>query len=159
MISLGFLSGIASTLFLKCLYFVTDFRNSHGWIIYLLPIFVCIQYLLTNQYKSIDKGFSYLLSNEENYSKTSLKLTPYIFITSIGTHLFGGSAGREGVGVLMGTSLSNFLNRSKIDTKIIFYCGVASGFSSIFGTPLAAIIFPIELCRYKEIKNFKILVV
>ena len=156
-ITLGALSGTTSTLFLKGLYLVTDLRNLQGWLLYLLPVFAGIQFYLKKNFSHIDKGFSHLLSNEKNYSSTSIMLTPYIFFTSLATHLFGGSAGREGVGVLMGTSLSNFLRTKNIDNKTIFYCGIASGFSSIFGTPLAAIIFPLELCRYRDIKNIRTL--
>ncbi len=72
-----------------------------------------------------------------------------VFIGTFITHLFGGSAGREGTGVQIGSSISEGIGHlfklDKVDTKIILMCGISSGFSSVFGTPLAGTMFGLEV--------------
>ena len=72
-----------------------------------------------------------------------------VFLGTFITHLFGGSAGREGTGVQIGASISEGVGRlfklDKLDTKIILMCGISSGFASVFGTPLAGTVFGLEV--------------
>jgi H+/Cl- antiporter ClcA len=157
----GALSGIFSTLFLNSLFFVTKLRISSPIIILLLPLFgLCSVFFLKRTPKYIDISIKDIKDNIVNKENSlSLLTAPFIFITSIGTHLFGGSAGREGVGVLMGASLSSlfkkiFVLKDKDLGTLLLYCGVASGFSSIFGAPIAAIFFAYEIDRFKKIKDF-----
>ncbi|WDC85402.1 chloride channel protein [Caloramator sp. mosi_1] len=78
-----------------------------------------------------------------------LRMSVLVFIGTFLTHLFGGSAGREGTAVQMGGSVSEFIGRifklDKHDMKIMLMCGISSGFGSVFGTPLAGTIFAIEV--------------
>lgn len=156
----GVLSGLFSTLFLNSLFYVTNLRNSYSFLIFLLPIFgLLTAYISKVLPRSIDASVSSIKNSFGRDERLlSFATAPYIFITSIGTHLFGGSAGREGVGVLMGASLSTgfqkvfSLDEIKI-RNIILKCGMAAGFSSIFGAPIAAIAFAYEIDTFKDCKN------
>lgn len=162
----GVLSGLLSSFFLYTLKFVTNYRGNHPFLIYFLPIFgLAFAFIIKKIPHHINQGVPYLLSEVENErAKVSVWMTPFIFISSIGTHLFGGSAGREGVGVIMGASISHLLPQiyslfaSKKNRAFLIYTGMAAGFSSIFGTPLAAIFFAFELHHFKEFKKIDLIV-
>lgn len=74
---------------------------------------------------------------------------PLIFAATIITHLFGGSAGREGAALQMGASIGNTIGRlfkfEEGDRKLLVMSGMSAAFSAVFGTPLAAAIFPMEM--------------
>ena len=76
-------------------------------------------------------------------------MTPLVLITTVITHLFGGSAGREGTAVQMGGSMAAWLGRwfglDKTDMRILLMCGVAAGFGAVFGTPVTGAIFALEV--------------
>lgn len=78
-----------------------------------------------------------------------LRMAPLVLIGTLITHLFGGSAGREGTAVQMGGSLADALGRrlriNSLDRKILLMCGISGGFGSIFGTPLAGTVFGLEV--------------
>jgi len=155
---LGILTGICSSLFLELLYAVTKVRKNNSAFYLALPFFALAQYYLTLNLKAIDKSIVSIIQDFKSSKlfNTSLISTPYIFFASIATHLLGGSAGREGVGVLMGIGNTNIFKKSAIDNKTLIFCGITAGFSSIFGTPLAAIFFPFELLRTHPRKEKKI---
>ncbi len=150
----GLVSGALSSLFLYSLQYVTNLRSSYPYLIFGLPVFGFVFGLLAKRLPDdINQGVPYLLQNKEVSTLTA----PFIFISSIGTHLFGGSAGREGVGVLMGASVAHILPKthsmfSHLRVHLI-YTGIAAGFSSMFGTPLAGLVFVFELHSFKEIKK------
>lgn len=83
-------------------------------------------------------------------------MVPLIFLASVTTHLFGGSAGREGVGVQMGGALADqlthLLRLPKRDRRLLLSCGVSAGFASIFGTPLAGAIFALEVNAMGQVR-------
>lgn len=157
-VSTALLAGICSALFLHALSWVTELRNNHLWLVWSLPIFgFTFGHLVKRLPHHINQGVPYILQELDNQNAhVSPWMTPYIFLSSLGTHLFGGSAGREGVGVIMGVSMShlipNFRSSYKELRPYLIYCGVAAGFSSIFGTPLAGVAFTFELHAFKDIK-------
>lgn len=159
----GSFSGILSSLFLHSLSWVTEIRQSHSYLIWGLPLFgLFFGYSIKRIPHHINQGVPYIISNLDNHqSPISFWMAPFIFITSLGTHLFGGSAGREGVGVIMGASIAQLTPRlglTSIELRAhLIYAGIAAGFSSIFGTPLAAIIFAFELHQFKDIKKTHLL--
>ena len=101
---IGIFSGSASAFFLVALEWVTQFREHHNWIIWLLPIGgLCIGLVYHYYGKEVVKGNNLLLEEYENPQKTiPLKMAPLVLIGTLITHLFGGSAGREGTAVQMG---------------------------------------------------------
>jgi H+/Cl- antiporter ClcA len=157
---IGLFSGSASAFFLVALEWVTQFRIHHDWIIWLLPIggfLVGLSYYCWGQ--SVVKGNNLLLEEYENPKKViPFKMTPLVLLGTLLTHLFGGSAGREGTAVQMGGAIADqFTKIFKLDhseRKILIILGISAGFASVFGTPLAGAIFALEVLYFSKI-NFK----
>ncbi|SFA76985.1 voltage-gated chloride channel family protein [Algoriphagus aquimarinus] len=154
----GLLSGAASAIFLITLNWATDYRESHLWIIALLPIagFV-IGWSYYRYGENSVKGNNLLLDELYKTEKPiPLRMTPLVLFGTILTHLFGGSAGREGTAVQMGGSLADQLTKyfklHSEDRRIILIAGVAGGFASVFGTPLAGAIFALEWMQHRKIR-------
>ena len=147
----GALIGSASALLLVSLDFVTNYRESHLWIIALLPVAGLVIGLIYHYLgSSIVKGNNYLI--EEIHSPKDiipLKMAPLIYIGTVITHLFGGSAGREGTAVQMGGAIADQFSRifklKQRDHKIMIMVGISAGFASVFGTPLAGAVFALEV--------------
>lgn len=142
--------GAFATLFAKCMNFVTAFRVEKDWVIFLLPIagiFVVGLYKLAGV--DNDKGTNLVISSISAGDDVPFKMAPLIFISTVITHLFGGSAGREGAALQLGGSLGNFVGKviklNENDRKVIIMCGMSAAFSAVFGTPLAAAIFSLEV--------------
>lgn len=146
----GVLSGSASAIFLVSLDWATNFRESNLWLIALLPLAgFGIGYVYHHYGANSVKG-SNLLLEELYHSKNPipLRMTPLVLFGTIISHLFGGSAGREGTAVQMGSSLADQLTKwfslNQENRRLIIICGVSGGFASVFGTPLAGAIFSLE---------------
>ena len=147
----GSLVGSAAALFLKSLDIATTLRTDNPWLLFLLPIGGAFVSFLYSKYgKNSSKGNN-LIIDKINTSKDHipLRMAPLVFLGTFITHLFGGSAGREGTGVQIGSSIAEYIGKllklDKADTKIILMCGISSGFGSVFGTPLAGTIFGLEV--------------
>ncbi|WP_423127732.1 voltage-gated chloride channel family protein [Gaoshiqia sp. Z1-71] len=84
------------------------------------------------------------------------RMAPFVLITTVVTHLFGGSAGREGTAVQIGGSVANFIGKKmklkKEDLRILLISGMAAGFGAVFGTPVAGTIFALEVMAIGRIK-------
>lgn len=154
---IGILSGSASAFFLVALEWVTQFRIQHNWIIWLLPLgglLVGLSYYYWGE--SVVKGNNLLLEEYENPKKViPLKMAPLVLLGTLLTHLFGGSAGREGTAVQMGGAIADqFTKLFKLDNserKILIILGISAGFASVFGTPLAGAIFALEVVYFSKI--------
>ena len=146
----GLVVGALSSLFAFCMNYVTAFRAAHTYIIYFLPAAGCFIVFLYSlfQYKN-DKGTNLVLSTIHAESELPFRMAPLIFISTVITHLFGGSAGREGAALQLGGSIGNQLGRwmhlDENDTRVIVMCGMSAAFSAVFGTPMAAAIFSLEV--------------
>ena len=155
-IFIGITAGLACGLLGQAVKLATQFRGEHSWLIYLLPIagiVIVFVFKLLNvdlNYKT-NKVIKTIISKDEGIC---FQIAPAIFISTVITHLFGGSAGKESAGILIGTSVACFLaNKTKnikSDIRIVTMCGIAAGFSALFGTPITAAIFAVEIV-YSEI--------
>lgn len=146
----GLFVGAISTLFAFCLREVTGFRTGHTWLILLLPVAGLLIVFLyqISQFKE-DKGTNLVLTTLHAKTQIPFRMAPLIFVSTIITHLFGGSAGREGAALQLGGSLGQQLGKifrfDEKDQRIVVMCGMSAAFSAIFGTPIAASVFSMEV--------------
>lgn len=154
---MGILAGISSAIFLYTLNLATDFRDSHLWMVFLLPIAGLVIGLLYHYYgKEVVKGNNLILEEYQNPQKTiPLKMAPMVYVGTILTHLFGGSAGREGTAVQMSTAIADQFTKTfqltSQERKTILIIGISGGFASVFGTPLTGAVFAIELLYFSRV--------
>lgn len=152
----GASAGMASTLFLYALDIVTQLRNANGWILWLLPLCGFIIGVIYHHYALDSARGTDLILNEvrEGQGRLPLKMAPLILLTTLMTHLFGGSAGREGTAVQMGAVFADqwrkYFTLSKLEKKILIMAGMGAGFGSAIGTPWAGMIFGIEVVKDKS---------
>jgi len=154
----GIATGVACTFFLKSLDLASYERTNHPWLLFLLPLGgIFISYLYINFGKNSSKGNNLILDCVHSGDDSiPLRMAPLVSFCTFITHLLGGSAGREGVGVQIGGSLSEWIGKvfkvNEIDRKILLVCGISSGFGSIFGTPLTGTIFGLEVLAIGSMK-------
>lgn len=146
----GVVVGGFGALFAHCMNWVTDFRTEHDYIIFFLPLAgVLIVFLYSVLKYSNDKGTNLVLSMIHAEAEIPFKMAPLIFLSTIITHLFGGSAGREGAALQLGGSIGNQLGRwfriDEKDKRVVVMCGMSAAFAAVFGTPMAAAIFSMEV--------------
>jgi H+/Cl- antiporter ClcA len=155
--------GSATAFFLQSLDYVTLLRTNHIWVVYFLPIVGLVIGLLYYYYgDAANKGNNLLiethhsLENGETPKPIPFKIAPMVFISTLLTHIAGGSAGREGTAVQMGGAIADqFTGLFKLNTadrKTILIIGISSGFAAVFGTPLAGAIFALEILSIKKVK-------
>lgn len=129
---------------------VTAFRAEHPWILFGLPFAgLLIVWLYQISDMSRDQGTNLVIISVRDNAPLRLRTAPLIIITTILTHLFGGSSGREGAALQLGSSISASVGRlmhlDDKDERIIKMCGMAAGFAALFGTPLTAAVFAMEV--------------
>ncbi len=148
--AVGVMCGAASALFLFLLEHATAFRQGHELIVYALPFAgLGIGWVYSRYGESIKAGNSLVIDTiHDDGPEIPLRMAPMVLFGTIATHLFGGSAGREGTAVQMGASLADALShRLGLDGKMrrqLLAAGVAGGFGSVFGTPFAGTVFGLE---------------
>lgn len=147
---IGIIVGVIGAYFHHAIDLATEYRGAHGWILYLLPVIgllIVFSYRITGM--SDDLGTEYIIRSARDGKHLRIRTAPLIVLSTVLTHLAGGSAGREGAALQLGGSISNFVGRvvhlDKKDESIITMCGMAAGFSALFGTPLAAAIMAMEV--------------
>lgn len=146
----GVAGGILGSIFHLSIDYVTELRSVHGFLIFLLPIggiVIAGMYRLFGSKGKIDTNRVIEAVREEE--KVPLVMIPLIFISTVLTHMLGGSAGREGAALQLGGSIGyNFgkvLRLKKNDMHIIVMSGMSAVFAALFGTPLTAAIFSLEV--------------
>ena len=152
----GVLAGTASALFLWSLDKVTDFRQHHIWIVNFLPFAgLLIGWSYSRWGKDVEKGNDVIIA-AYHHPKQSIpfKMGWMIYISTLLTHLFGGSAGREGTAVQMGGSIADQFSKvfklNADERSHILLIGMSAGFASVFGTPLAGAVFALEILVVKK---------
>ena len=154
----GIIVGVVIALFLKSLQTATFLRENNSWLIYFLPIGgTLVSYLYLSYGKDSSKGNNLIIERiNEGEGNIPFRMAPLVFLGTFITHLFGGSAGREGTGVQIGASICSkigkLLKLNKKDSTMIIISGVSSGFGVIFGTPIAGTIFGLEVSYIGKIK-------
>lgn len=149
-IPLALFAGSACALFLVSLDIVTHTRIALPWLLWLLPLAGAVMAFIYDRFGGNSARGTNLVIDEIHQPTLGVprRMAPLILLVTVGTHLFGGSAGREGTAVQMGGSLAaswaRTLNLSAEDTSLLLLCGVAAGFGGVFGTPLAGAVFALE---------------
>lgn len=149
-IVVGVLVGLVGVSFHWILEEVTEIRMHHPQLIWGLPI---AGLAIVGMYRLCgiqnDKGTNFILVAVRVNESVYLRRTPLIYISTVITHLFGGSAGREGAALQIGGSIASRLGgKLKLNEKeerIITMCGMAAGFAALFGTPVTAVVFAMEV--------------
>lgn len=146
----GVVVGAFASAFGLSMKYVIHTREMHPWIIYFLPIgAVLITFIYKLILKTKDSGTNTVIAAIQSDENLPVRLAPLIFIATCITHFIGGSAGREGAALQMGGAIGNGIGRAlklnKTDKKTMIMCGMSAAFSALFGTPMAAAIFSMEV--------------
>ena len=148
-IAVGAICGAVGGAFAKSIAFVTELRAKNEWLVFLLPFGGLASVALYKLTKTEGIGTDRALESAMGSSKTPVLLMPVIFVASVITHLFGGSAGKEGAALQLGSGASEIVSKLiKADDKVhsaLTICGMAALFSAVFGTPVGASIFALEV--------------
>lgn len=156
-IVVGILAGTASAALLASLEWATDWRESHQWIILLLPLGGFFSGWIYHQFGRTVEGGNNLLLEEIHNPKSVIpfRMAPLVLLGTDITHFFGGSAGREGTALQMGASLADQLTKvlhfKGANRRILLTAGISGGFASVFGTPLAGTVFGLEVLAIGKI--------
>ena len=143
--------GSASALLLVSLEWATQYREHHLWIIALLPVAGLLIGLMYHYWAgTASRGNNYLIEEIRSpHDIIPFRMAPLVYIGTVLTHLFGGSAGREGTGVQMGGAIADQFSRlfrmRRRDHCLMVAIGISAGFASVFGTPLAGAVFGLEV--------------
>ncbi|MBQ2803061.1 MAG: chloride channel protein, partial [Lachnospiraceae bacterium] len=147
---IGIVVGLVGTAFFYGMKAATNLRQANPYIIWGLPVaglFIVGLYQLAH--KENDRGTNTVLAAVRSEGQLTFSVAPLIFVSTLLTHLFGGSAGREGAALQMGGSIGNWfgklLHMNKTDVHVMVMCGMSACFSALFGTPMAAAIFSMEV--------------
>ena len=149
-VATGTCGGIVGSFFHKSVEYVTEIRIANEWIIFALPFGGLIIVYLYKLFKlDSNIGTNLIIDSIRTDGKVPIAMAPLIFVSTVITHLFGGSAGREGAALQLGGSIGSQIgNRLKLDEKdmhAITLCGMSGVFAALFGTPLTATFFAMEV--------------
>jgi len=158
------LVGSASAFFLWSLDAVTLLRFANSWVLWLLPVAGLAVGLVYHRFGAAAGGGQDLLIDEIHESDAGVprRMAPLILFGTLMTHLFGGSAGREGTALQMGggiaAAVARQLRASPEMTRILLMAGIAAGFGSVFGTPVAGAVFALEVLVFQRVRTGELLV-
>jgi H+/Cl- antiporter ClcA len=148
----GALAGALSAVFLLALDRVTAAREAHPWLLFLLPLAGYVVGFVYDRFgRSVAAGNNLLLEriHSPNAAAVPFRMAPLVLAGTVVTHLFGGSAGREGTAVQMGGTMAGLVGRvlraGRRERRLLLMAGISGGFGSVFGTPLAGTVFGLEV--------------
>lgn len=157
-IPVGIMVGCMDTVFGRVLLFLSDVRDLHPvWFLPFLPaagILIAYAYLKFGGKSSKGMNLVFQVGHGEE-EVIPLRLVPFVVTGTWLTHLFGGSAGREGVAVQIGATLSHWAGRRtgiRNASQIFLVTGMAAGFAGLFRTPIAAVLFAMEVLAAGELR-------
>jgi H+/Cl- antiporter ClcA len=154
----GVATGAASALFLLSLEAATEYRLSHPILLFFLPVGGFLVGWLYHRFgKSVEGGNNLIIDEFHDPQKViPFRMAPLVLIGTIMTHLFGGSAGREGTAVQMGGSIADQLSlkfkMSPSERRRLLMIGMSGGFGSVFGVPFAGTIFGVEVLAIGQLQ-------
>ncbi len=148
--AMGLIGGAVGSLFSICITYANDLNNNQWYLIFLLPLGGV---LIVSLYKLCridnDLGTNFVLESIRSKNHIPYVIAPLIFVSTIITHLLGGSAGREGAALQLGGSMGavagKLLKLEESDVHVAVMCGMSGLFSSLFCTPVAASFFALEV--------------
>lgn len=158
MIPVAAVIGSATALFLWSLNLVTTTRWDHPWLLFLLPAAGAIIGVIYYRFgRSVEGGNNLIMDRiHEAGGGVPARMAPLVLLGTVITHLFGGSAGREGTAVQMGGSIASVFGRwlklGPSDMRMLLMAGVAAGFGAVFGTPVAGAVFAMEVLAIGRIE-------
>ncbi|MEY2890947.1 MAG: hypothetical protein RJA98_855, partial [Pseudomonadota bacterium] len=145
------LAGSASALFLFALDWATRTREATPWLIAFLPLVgAAVGWVYQHHGRGVDAGNNLLIDQIHDPQQTvPLRMAPLVLVSTVLSHLFGASVGREGTAVQMGGALADQISHAfkfgPDDRRVVLMAGIAAGFASVFGTPLAGAVFALEV--------------
>lgn len=149
-IILGGICGVVGALFHLSIDYVTEMRLLHSWIVYLLPVGGVLIVFLYHSFKlDYEPGTNTIIQSVRQQDHVPLFLAPSIFLATIITHFVGGSSGREGAALQIGGSIATGIGKifhfDKKEMSMLIMCGMSAVFSALFGTPITATLFSMEV--------------
>ncbi len=146
---IGVAGGVIGSLFHIGVNYATAIRGAHPWILYLLPVGGLAIVGLYKLCRLEGKGTNAIIESVHFGESVPILLVPVIFVSTVITHLCGGSAGREGAALQIGGGLGyeagKLLHLGEKDLPLATLCGMSGVFSALFGTPLTATVFALEV--------------
>ena len=148
---IGLLGGAVGAAFHHGIRLAAGFRASHDWVICLLPVGAVLIVLLYRALRlGADAGTNLVLEAVRSDRKVPPLLAPAMFLATVLTQFVGGSAGREGAALQIGGALAGgvvrlFRIKGEENGQLLVLCGMAATFSALFGTPVAAAVFVLEV--------------
>jgi H+/Cl- antiporter ClcA len=162
-IGVAVLAGSASALFLYALALATDAHGAHRWLIWLLPFAgFAVGWVYLRFGRDVERGNNLLIDEiHDPRNVVPLRMAPLVLVATVVSHLFGASVGREGTAVQMGGALADQFTRvfrlGREDRRVLLMAGIAAGFASVFGTPLAGAVFALEVLAIGRMRTDAIL--
>jgi len=156
--TIGILAGTTSAALLFSLDWATGWRESHRPIVLLLPLGGLLSGLIYHYLgRSVEAGNNLLLEEiHDPQTVIPLRMAPLVLLGTTISHLFGASVGREGTAVQMGGALADRLTQilrlDGADRRIVLMAGISGGFASVFGTPLAGMLFGLEVLTFGKLR-------
>lgn len=146
----GLLSGLVGALFDRSVVYAAQCRQSYPWLLCLLPVAGLAIVGLYHLCNLLDNtGINHVISAVRTTEKIPILMAPLIFVSTVLTHLCGGSAGREGAALQLGGSIGfqvgRFFSLDEKDMSMMVLCGMSGVFAALFGTPLTAAFFAMEV--------------
>ena len=146
---IGAVGGAVGTLFHLGVDHAAELRAHHPWILYLLPLAGLVITAIYRLTKTEGKGTNDIIRSVHFGSHIPFWLVPAIFVSTVITHLCGGSAGREGAALQIGGGIGyktgRLLGMNEKELPLATMCGMSGVFSALFGTPLTAMLFSLEV--------------
>lgn len=144
----GAIGGVVGSFFHIAVNHATGLRAEHSWLLYLLPVGGLIIAACYRLLKVSGQGTNDIIDSTRNGDNVPVRLIPAIFLSTVITHVCGGSAGREGaalqIGGGIGSQVGRWLRLDENNMRIVTTCGMSAVFAALFGTPLTAVLFPLE---------------